>query len=215
MNEHVARALTTVAATKGVLRRYPAGALVFAEGDRSTDVLLIRSGSIRIVAGEGEAIDEIGAGAILGEFAAFDGFPRSASAVAVTDVELVAVDAATAVQTVSESPDIDIDELRADVSTFRDRTERRAIESGGVTVASLAAQLAGRIGDQPGTVVAVEPGSLADELGVSRELTARALDHLHHTGVVSLERGIVVVHDPTALRELALIRSPVRATRTR
>lgn len=203
MNERIVGALTSVADTDGVPRRYPAGTLLFAEGDRGTDVLLIRSGSVRIVAGDDEEIDEIGRGAILGEFAAIDGFPRSATALAVTDVDAVAIDAVAALRALAATPDIDLDALRSAVNASRRRTERRAIDAGGLPVASLAAFLARRVDNDPGTVISVEPGLLAAALGVSLELTARALDHLHHAGLVSLERGVVVVHDPAALRQIA------------
>ena len=202
MKEDVARALSAVADAQGVARHYPAGSLLFAEGDRGSDALLIRAGTVTIVVGS-KAIDEIGPGGVLGEFAAVDGLPRSASAYASTDVDVLAVDAVTAVRVLTAAPDVDLDAVRSGVRTHRRRTEERAASAGGLPLGAVAAHLAARIEGGPGTIISLEPGSIAADLGVSLELTARALDHLHHAGVLSLERGRVVVHDPGALQHVA------------
>lgn len=202
MRDDVARALAAVADAQGMARRYPAGSLLFAEGDRGTDALLIRTGTVRIVAGD-QRIDEIGPGAVLGEFAAVDGLPRSASAYASTDVELVAIDAVTALRALDAAPGVDLEAVRSGVRTHRRRTQERAANAGGLPLGAVAAHLAARTEGGPGAVIALEPGTIAADLGVSLELTARALDHLHHAGVLSLERGRVVVHDPGALAHVA------------
>ena len=162
----------------------------------------MRAVDARIAAGDDETIDAIGPGEILGEFAAIDGLPRSASAYALTDVDLVAIDPATALRVLATAPGVDLDALRSDVKAFRRRTERRAAAAGGQPVAALAAHLAGQL-EEPGTMITLQPGLVADGIGVSHELTARALEHLHHAGILTLERGTVVVHDPGALREMA------------
>lgn len=203
MKELVADVLRTIGSTCGVPRRYPAGSLLFAEGDRGTEVLLIRQGTVRVITGGGEPIIEIGPGGILGEFAAIDGLPRSASAIAITDVELAAVDAVSALQALATAPAVDLEALRANVNVVRRVTERRAVDSGGLPVAALASHLVARIDGEPGAVQTLGPGPLAAQLGVSLELMARALDHLHHSEVISVVRGTVVVHDVDALRQLA------------
>jgi len=76
----------------GQRRVYPAGSLVFAEGDASGPVLAILGGSVALTAGDGGRLDELGPGELLGELSAVDGFPRSASALAITDTEVLAID---------------------------------------------------------------------------------------------------------------------------
>jgi CRP/FNR family transcriptional regulator, cyclic AMP receptor protein len=69
---------------------YPPGALIFAQGDTADRVLLVRTGHAR-VAVRGAGGDEIvlaerGPGELLGDLAAIDGGPRSASVTALDEV---------------------------------------------------------------------------------------------------------------------------------
>ena len=72
-----------------------AGEIIFQEGDEPTTAFLIESGTIEILtdsAGEAVALAQIGAGDLLGEMAVIDASPRTATARAVTDCVLVAID---------------------------------------------------------------------------------------------------------------------------
>ena len=70
--------------------RYPAGAEIFSEGERSDRVLLVREGRVRVVArapsGTEVQLAERGPGELLGELSGIDGRPRSASVLALEDV---------------------------------------------------------------------------------------------------------------------------------
>ena len=67
-----------------------AGSVIFREGDEARDLFVIRSGEVRIQIGN-RTVTELGVDCIFGEMALIDSQPRSATAVAVTDVELVPV----------------------------------------------------------------------------------------------------------------------------
>jgi EAL domain-containing protein (putative c-di-GMP-specific phosphodiesterase class I) len=72
------------------------GDLVFREGDPPTSAFLIDSGCIAIYArtGEGELeLGRLGAGDLLGEMGVLDSSPRTASAKALSDAVLIAIDA--------------------------------------------------------------------------------------------------------------------------
>jgi CRP/FNR family transcriptional regulator, cyclic AMP receptor protein len=71
-------------------QRIKAGDVVFREGDQARELFVIKSGSVRIQIGN-RTISELGPDSIFGEMALIDNEPRSATAIAVTDVELVAV----------------------------------------------------------------------------------------------------------------------------
>jgi CRP-like cAMP-binding protein len=68
---------------------YPAEATIFAEGESSDRVLLVRSGRVSVVA-RGPSGDvqlaERGAGELLGDLSGIDGQPRSASVIALEEV---------------------------------------------------------------------------------------------------------------------------------
>lgn len=67
-----------------------AGSTIFREGDEAKQLFVIKSGQVRIQIGN-RTVSELGQDSIFGEMALIDSEPRSATAVAITDVELVAV----------------------------------------------------------------------------------------------------------------------------
>lgn len=73
---------------------YPAGTVIFKEGDEAHQAFLIQTGDVQLAKGTGpQAINiaKIGPQALFGEMALIDGKPRSASAIAVTDVTVVTI----------------------------------------------------------------------------------------------------------------------------
>ena len=71
-------------------RLVKAGDLIFREGDEAHELFVIKSGQVRIQLGN-RTLTELRADDIFGEMALIDNEPRSATAVAITDVELVPV----------------------------------------------------------------------------------------------------------------------------
>lgn len=69
---------------------FEAGSVIFREGDEARELFVIKSGQVRIQTGN-RTIAELGADSIFGEMALIDNEPRSATAIALTDIELVPV----------------------------------------------------------------------------------------------------------------------------
>lgn len=82
---------------------FPAGATLLREGEPGDVMYVIRDGEVEVVL-NGEVIETIGPDGILGEMALIDNAPRSATAVAKTEVHAVAVDANTFMRYVSHTP---------------------------------------------------------------------------------------------------------------
>jgi CRP/FNR family transcriptional regulator, cyclic AMP receptor protein len=74
---------------------YPPGSLIFEQGDTADRVLLVRAGHVRVAArgadGSEVLLAERGPGELLGDLAAIDGRPRSASVTAVDEVHALVV----------------------------------------------------------------------------------------------------------------------------
>jgi CRP/FNR family cyclic AMP-dependent transcriptional regulator len=70
--------------------RARAGGVIFREGEQADELFVIKSGYVRIQIGNRMAA-EFTADDIFGEMALIDSEPRSATAVAITDVELVPI----------------------------------------------------------------------------------------------------------------------------
>jgi CRP/FNR family cyclic AMP-dependent transcriptional regulator len=71
-------------------RFFKAGTTIFRQGEEAHELFVIKSGEVRIQIGN-RTVSEFSADHIFGEMALIDNEPRSASAIAVTDVELVPV----------------------------------------------------------------------------------------------------------------------------
>ena len=71
-------------------RSFKAGSVIFREGEVANELFVIKSGDVRIQIGN-RTVTELGSESIFGEMALIDSEPRSATATAVTDVELVPV----------------------------------------------------------------------------------------------------------------------------
>jgi CRP/FNR family cyclic AMP-dependent transcriptional regulator len=79
------------------------GDTIFREGDNALELFVIKSGQVRIQIGN-KTVSELGADSIFGEMALIDDEPRSATAVAVTKVELVPVSERQFLFLVSQTP---------------------------------------------------------------------------------------------------------------
>ena len=79
----------------GHRRTLRSGSTVFLEGDDPAELLIVEAGDVKLTTtslnGQEVVLDVLGAGDLLGELSAIDGSPRSASAVALTDVEVTTV----------------------------------------------------------------------------------------------------------------------------
>ena len=84
-------------------RPVKAGTLIFSEGDKADGLFIIKSGQVGIRLGN-RTLAELNANSIFGEMALIDDAPRSATAVAVTDVELVPVSEKQFLFLVSQTP---------------------------------------------------------------------------------------------------------------
>jgi CRP/FNR family cyclic AMP-dependent transcriptional regulator len=70
---------------------FPAGQVIFREGDAGSTMYVIVEGEVDIQSGS-HLLETAGPGSLLGEMALIDRSPRSASAVAKTDCKLAPVD---------------------------------------------------------------------------------------------------------------------------
>ncbi len=84
-------------------RFFKAGTAIFREGDEAHELYVIKSGEVRIQIGN-RTVSELSADHVFGEMALIDNEPRSASAIAVTDVELVPVSEKQFLFLVSQTP---------------------------------------------------------------------------------------------------------------
>ena len=80
-----------------------AGEIIFKEGDEAQQLFVIKSGEVAIQSGN-RMLAELSTNHIFGEMALIDDAPRSATAVAKTDVELVPISEKQFLFLVSQTP---------------------------------------------------------------------------------------------------------------
>lgn len=193
--------------------RYRRGHVLFLEGDRADRVLLIERGSVLLTStlpgGRDVVLAVLGPGDIAGELSAFDGEPRSASAMALDDVETVVAPASTLMRALADV-DAAHELIRVLAARLRDgdrkRLEFAALDTLG-RVAWRLLELSERFGQKTAEGIAVElplsQEQLASWCGASREATVKALRTLRSLETITTGRKHVVIHDPEALRRQA------------
>jgi CRP/FNR family transcriptional regulator, cyclic AMP receptor protein len=198
----------------GRRRRWPAGATLFSEGDRSTTVVLVISGRAKVfslTAQGGEVLLAIrGPGALLGEMSALDGAPRSASVSALEPLETYVVSVSAFLEFLRTHPGAAVRIVKMIVSRLRD-ADRKRVEFGTYDtlgrIALRLAELAERFGASQDNAVRITLPLTQDELaawtGSSRESVTKALRALRRQGVIETSRRSVTVIDLDRLRARA------------
>ena len=70
------------------IREFAAGQSVVAVSDKGTDIMVVIEGRVRVETLHGDAIDELRAGAMIGEISFIDGKPRTANVTAVNAAKI-------------------------------------------------------------------------------------------------------------------------------
>lgn len=70
---------------------FPAGQVIFKAGEHGETMYAVKEGEVDIIIGD-KVIETAGPGAVLGEMAIIDAGPRSATAIAKSDCQLVPID---------------------------------------------------------------------------------------------------------------------------
>jgi len=93
------------------VREYKAGEIIFSEGDQGAEFFVIQSGKVDIQLGN-RLLGTLGDHDIFGEMALIDPAPRSATAIAKTDVKLVPVGEKQFLFLVSRTPHFALNVMR-------------------------------------------------------------------------------------------------------
>ena len=201
----------------GVARTYPRGQALFTEGDLGERVFMIERGwvTLRTVGPDGEEMILAlrGPGEIVGEMSAFDGAPRTATAVAVGEVQAI-VAPARAIANALERDVVAANDFARILAVRLRESDRQRLEYTALdTLARVARRLldlAERFGQEVSDGVKVELPLSQEELaswcGASRESTVKALRTLREIGAITTGRRVVTLHDPDGLRTYARLR---------
>jgi CRP/FNR family transcriptional regulator len=193
------------------LNQYEAGQIVFTEGEKGGDLLIVMRGSVRVVkvAPNGRhqllAIERMGAS--LGEVSVFDGGCYSTTAIAIESSELLRLRGEDFRCLCLAHPGVAVKVIR--VLGHRLRQTRRLVEELSFATVrdrliayllSLAAERGVR--SSAGVQVQLDENNeeLAGRLGTVRELISRNLGRLHGDGLIVMRRRELFIPDERRLR---------------
>jgi CRP/FNR family cyclic AMP-dependent transcriptional regulator len=194
-------------------RVFPAGEVLFREGDKGEVMFVIQSGLVRIskhIQGTDRTLATFGRGEFLGEMAILNEKPRTATATVVEDTKALVIDAKTLEAMISKSHEIAIRlikklSLRLDAA---DEFVQILLNPDPEARAMLAlrrhaeAQIAAGEGTDDGAVLRLTPEELAAEVGAPVAHVhdvLRRLARLHIAGAT--DDGTIIVADVGRLLE--------------
>jgi CRP/FNR family transcriptional regulator, cyclic AMP receptor protein len=200
---------------QGISRSFRRGAALFSEGDVADRVFLIEHGWVTLRTATPAGGDVIlglrGPGDVVGELSVLDGEPRTATALAVDDVDAVVVPARLMSAMLGREPELAGELLRLLAGRLREsdrqRREFAMLDSLG-RVARRLLELAERFGEPTGdggvrVDLPLSQEQLASWCGCSREATVKALRTLRQVANVTTGRRTITLRDPELLRRHA------------
>lgn len=199
---------------EGHRRRYASGDVLFREGTRSSSVVLLQRGRVKVTSISEDGHEIVlairGRGDVLGELGVLDGSPRSATVTAMDEVEAVIVPAGRFRGLLERDGRLALAVLRTVVGRLRD-ADRKRVEFGALDVPARVAlrllELADRYGrpsdDGMRITVRLTQEELAGWVGSSREAVVKALRTFRERGWVDTGRRQLTILDEEALRRHA------------
>lgn len=195
-----------------IQRRFPRGEALFLEGDAGESLHFLTSGFVVVQIttpfGEIATMNVVGAPDTIGELALLEQYGRrSASVVAITPVETLALDRGAFERLRTEHPIVDrmlVTILSVHVRRLSDRlTEALYVPAETRVFLRLADLLRVFGGETTGTAIPVTQSDLATMAGTTRPTVNRALKAARSAGAILLGRGRIEVIEPSVLEQLA------------
>jgi CRP/FNR family transcriptional regulator, cyclic AMP receptor protein len=209
LDPEAAAALTA----RGARRSFRRGEALMHTGQVASDVLIVRAGRVKVSAtttgGRTVLLAFRGPGDLVGELAALDESPRSASIAAIDPVDVLALAHADFRTVLSERPDVARALLRVLTERLRDADAKRVQLAAYTTMGRVAfclLELCERFGEPAEGSVDIQLPLSQDELagwaGASLESVGRALSSMRGLGWVQTRRRAITVLDQDALRRV-------------
>lgn len=201
--------LATLARTRAVGR----GNVIFYEDDPGTSCYIIVKGKVKIVVnaddGREHILGVLQDGDFFGEMSLIDGQPRSASAVAVEDVQMVTIQRDEFLKLLRSSPEISLKllvTLSQRLRTADRNMESLAFLSAPGRVARLLLELGKDHGEKTPEGLTFTHNMTRQELaslaGTSRETLTRVLMDYQDRGIIHLDKNRLTLKNEAKLKEM-------------
>lgn len=193
-------------------RTCPAGTVIFSQGDEGDALYGVVSGQVRISSstrdGREALFNVMKAGDSFGEIALVDGKPRTASAVAVAECDLMVIRRAQFRELMAREPQLPIHLLTLFCERLRwtsQMVEEAAFLHVPTRLARRLLYLSNPHGTSAaaGTTIRASQHELAQFLSVSRQFVNQHLQRWRRQGWINVARGRITIRDPEALARVA------------
>ena len=189
---------------------FRAGETIFREGEYSNSCYVVSSGHASAVhehpAGRAITLARFGPGDVFGELAMLDSQRRSATLLALDELDAITIPGEVMRRLLRERPEIAIKMVVSLGQKLRQTNERLVGQSFQTVQSRVAKALSGLVeaaqaeGSVDGEIVIKgTQAELARLAGSSRESASRFLAVLERAGIITQGRGRLTVHDPAAL----------------
>jgi CRP-like cAMP-binding protein len=190
-------------------REFPAGHVLFREGDSGTEMYVIQSGKVRIskrVREVEKTLVSLGTGEFFGEMSILNNKPRSASATVEEPAKLLVIDPKTFEAMVRGNAEIAvrmIKKLAARLQEADDQIENLLLKDHNSRVVHILAHLATKHGKptEEGIQVEIAVKELAGKIGLDVEPVNEVLNKLIRAKLVKITGTGVAIQDVSKLRE--------------
>lgn len=193
-------------------RRLAAGETLFTRDDDGDDVYFLMSGSLRIVVyarnGKSVLFRDLAAGEVIGDLAAIDRQPRSASVEARGVAVVKRMAGATFRDVVAREPQVAMALLRRSTVYIRELSDRLYQVSSMAVATRIHAELL-RLARESGTTgnrAILDPAprqiDIAGRIATQREAVSREISQLVRSGLVERRGRQLVIHDVTLLASM-------------
>jgi CRP-like cAMP-binding protein len=190
------------------LRSFPAGQVIWSEGDPGDALLILVSGQLRIsrfeADGRESVLSVVEPPSAIGELALLDGHPRDATVIAQRDVTVRLLPRQAFRELLAKEPTAIYGLLKTLATMVRASNERYSRVISLDVPARVAAWLldrASQAGVQAGEGSPIDiplgrsQGELAAEIGATRSTLNRALKELERSGLITLEGDVVTLQN--------------------
>lgn len=190
-------------------RSFPAGTNIYGEGEPASHCYLIQDGRVRLVKrirASDRSLTVLRPGDLFGEDALLTDSARTASAVALTDVSVLALDRATFGVLLSTNPEVALRLVEQVVRRLRHAEEQlenaMLRDQPSRVVNTLLRLAAGTQRSAEGHVLSISPLELSSRVGLDVDAVKRAVQQLRDGGYLRILEEKIVLNDLAALRQL-------------
>lgn len=182
---------------------YKKGEIIFSEGDTGNEMYLIKSGNVRIYKLTGRiqhTLAVLKEGNFFGEMAILDQSPRSASAEASTDVELVIFDKEAFISNIRKNPFIEfvVNELISRLRVTSNQFKLLAIPDDELRFATVllnkAQSFAENKTDDSVLTINIDPEGIAASVGIKDSSARKMIENLMESEVISYQEDKIRVN---------------------